>query len=67
MLNKLGIETRFQVGAVEGGPKHTYLDVKIDGMWEIFDPFAEQYLEDSGQKGTLFQPDYYLNSNAYLT
>lgn len=65
ILNKLGIETIFQVGEIEHGPKHTYLDVKINNKWEIFDPFAEDYLRARGYSGKQFQKGYYLNSNAY--
>ena len=65
ILNKLGIETVFQVGKVADGPAHTYLDVKIEDKWEIFDPFARQYLADRGVSGKQFQSEYYLNSKAY--
>ena len=65
ILNKLGIETVFQVGRIPRGPAHTYLDVKLDEKWEVFDPFAERYLRDQGVKGKQFQGAYYLNSRAY--
>ena len=65
ILNKLGIQTIFQVGKVSQGPYHTYLDVNIDGVWEIFDPFAEQYLADRGVVGKQFQQEYYRNSNTH--
>ncbi len=65
ILEKLGIETIFRVGTVPGGPAHTYLDVKIDGWWKIFDPFAERYLYDTGQGGERFQSEYYKESSMY--
>ncbi|MFC1624774.1 transglutaminase domain-containing protein [Patescibacteria group bacterium] len=64
MLDKLGIENVFRTGQYPGGPKHTYLDVKINDNWEIFDPFAEQYIKDNGGTGTRFQWIYYIDSNA---
>ncbi len=65
ILNKLGIETIFQIGQVPGGAAHTYLDVNVNGKWQVFDPFADQYLKDRGYDGGLFQQGYYLNSKAY--
>ncbi len=62
ILGKLGVESVFRTGRVPNGPGHTYLDVKINGKWEIFDPFAEKYLEDVGSKGTQFQDAYYKDS-----
>jgi hypothetical protein len=66
VLDKLGIETVFRVGTVPDGPTHTYLDVKIDGNWEVFDPFAEQYIKELGGTGKRFQKEYYKNSNAKI-
>ncbi|MCX6755548.1 MAG: hypothetical protein NT068_03395 [Candidatus Nomurabacteria bacterium] len=63
VLNKVGMETVFKTGYV-GGVGHTYLDVKIDKKWEIFDPFAEKFLEDIGQKGSTFQDEYYKDSTS---
>lgn len=62
VLGRLGIESVFRTGRIPNGPGHTYLDVKIDRKWEIFDPFAEKYLEDVGSKGTQFQDAYYKDS-----
>ena len=62
VLGKLGVESVFRTGRVPNSPGHTYLDVKIDRKWEIFDPFAEKYLEDVGYKGNKFQDEYYKDS-----
>ena len=63
ILKRIGIEAIFRTGVIPGAPGHTYLDVKIDGQWEIFDPFAEKYLEDIGHQGQKqFQEEYYRDS-----
>ncbi len=66
LLSKLGVENVFKTGRVPNGPGHTYLDVKIDKKWEIFDPFAEKYLEDLGHNGNKFQNEYYKDSLSNL-
>lgn len=62
LLNRVGIETVFRIGEIPNAPLHTYLDVKIDRTWQIFDPFAERYLADVGSTGTQFQDEYYKDS-----
>jgi hypothetical protein len=64
LLSKLNIQTLFQTGEVPNGPKHTYLDVlnPETNQWEIFDPFAEDYLKANGSAGKTFQNAYYTNS-----
>jgi hypothetical protein len=47
---------------MDNGPKHTYLDINVDGVWQIFDPFAEVFMEERGQKNKLFHSDYYSDS-----
>lgn len=62
VLNKVGIEAVFRTGQIPNEPEHTYLDVKIDGRWEVFDPFAENYLKEGGYTGSKFQDGYYTDS-----
>lgn len=62
IFDKLGIPNEFMTGRVEGGLSHTYLDIQIDGQWEIFDPFAEVYLSDRKSTATRFMADYYTKS-----
>lgn len=64
IFDKLGIPNEFMIGRVEGGLSHTYLDIQIDGKWEIFDPFAEVYLSDRKSSATRFMVDYYTKSRA---
>lgn len=64
IFDRLGIPNEFMTGKVDGGLSHTYLDVQVDGQWEIFDPFAEVYLSDRKSAGTRFMADYYTKSRA---
>lgn len=64
IFDKLGIPNEFMIGRVEGGLSHTYLDIQVDGQWEIFDPFAEVYLSDRKSTATRFMADYYTKSRA---
>ncbi len=64
IFDKLGIPNEFMIGRVDGGLSHTYLDIQVDGQWEIFDPFAEVYLSDRKSPGTRFMADYYTKSRA---
>lgn len=64
IFDKLGIPNEFMIGRVDGGLSHTYLDIQIDGRWEIFDPFAEVYLSDRKSTATRFMADYYTKSRA---
>lgn len=50
IFDQLDIPCKFQSGRLSGeGPGHTYLDVQVNGKWQIFDPFAEVYLRDMGR------------------
>lgn len=62
IFDKLGIPCEFKTGKVEGGPGHTFLDIQVDGKWQIFDPFAEVYLKERGSSAKLFNPVYYISS-----
>lgn len=63
IFSLLGIRYEFKVGSLPIGPKHTYLDIYIDGKWRIFDPFAEVCLSDEGKEAGLFTKEYYSESN----
>ncbi len=67
LLSKLNVQTLFQTGEVPNGPKHTYLDVfnPETNQWEIFDPFAENYLKAKGSSGRTFQSGYYSKSKTH--
>ncbi len=65
VLQKLGIESVFRTALIAGAPGHCYLDVKIDGWWQIFDPFAIKYIKDIGATGDRFQSGYYRESFVY--
>ncbi len=62
IFDKLGIPAEFKVGDLGRGPKHTYLDIEIDGAWQIFDPFAEVFMQERGSSSKLFSTDYYTGS-----
>lgn len=64
VLQRVGIESVFRTATIPNGPGHCYLDVKIDD-WQIFDPFAERYLEDIDKPGKRFQSAYYKDSFIY--
>ncbi len=68
IFDKLGIPAEFKTVKIEGGPSHTYLDIEVDGAWQIFDPFAEVYLSDAGNtRSRLFSSDYYKSSRTVST
>ncbi|MDD5725952.1 MAG: hypothetical protein PHC53_00870 [Patescibacteria group bacterium] len=63
ILDKLSIPCKFKKGVVAGSPGHTFLDVQVNGAWQIFDPFAEVYLSDLGRPDLKrFDPIYYKSS-----
>lgn len=65
MFDKLGIPCEFKSGQMGDGPKHTFLDIEVNGKWEIFDPFAEVYLADIDRSElTRFDDAYYESSNS---
>lgn len=65
IFDKLGIPCKFQKGRVPGGPGHTFLDIQMNGKWQIFDPFAEVYLSDAGRPDLkLLTPGYYESSES---
>ena len=61
-FDKLGIPAEFKNGGLGHGPKHTYLDILVESVWEVFDPFAEVYMEERGQENKRFHPGYYTES-----
>jgi len=67
IFDKLGIPCEFKSGQMGDGPKHTFLDIEINGTWEIFDPFAEVYLADVGRSELKrFDDAYYELSNSNI-
>lgn len=67
IFDKLGIPCEFKKGRMPGGSGHTFLDVQINGEWQIFDPFAEVYLNDTGEHNLkLLSPVYYESSKSNI-
>lgn len=62
IFDKLGIPAEFKVGRIGSGPKHTYLDIYVGGAWQIFDPFAEVFMQERGSESKLFHSGYYSDS-----
>lgn len=62
-LEEMGMEATFHGNAKY---RHTFLEVKKDGNWEPFDPFAKVYFQNEDGNPRLFPQDCYTGSNILL-